>query len=151
MAQRFRLASARVMLISIGSAAGPGNRGEESGGPVRLQSEKERSRPRCAGNLSSEGGKRAVTHALPGEAAIEHQHLIGSTLPFSNQPSSGLQLRATRRGGCSGFLELLCNLAELALLPRAQPAKSDFLHPVCDSSHQQPAAEMRRCLGFVER
>jgi len=23
------------------------------------------------------------------------------------------------RGGCSGFLELLCNLAELALLPRA--------------------------------
>ena len=88
--------------------------------------------------------------ALPGEAVIEHQHIIGSTLPFPNQPVSGLQLRATRRGGCSGFFELLCNLAELALAPRAQPAKSDFLHPVCDSSHQQLAAEMRRCLGFVE-
>jgi hypothetical protein len=41
-------------------------------------------------------------------------------------------------------------LAELALPPRAQPAKSDFLHPECDSSHQQLAAEMRRCLGLVE-
>jgi hypothetical protein len=40
------------------------------------------------------------------------------------------------------LLQLLCNLAELALPPRAQPAKSDFLHPVCDSSHQQLAAEM---------
>jgi hypothetical protein len=52
--------------------------------------------------------------------------------------------------GFSGLLELLCNLADLALAPRTQPAKSDFLHPVCDSSHQQLAAEMRRCLGFVE-
>src|SRR5205823_5400883 len=91
-----------------------------------------------------------VMRALPGEAVIKQQHVIGSTLPFPNQPVSDLQLRATRRGGCSGFLELLCNLAELALAPRAQPAKSDFLHPVCDSSHQQLAAEMRRCLGFVE-
>jgi hypothetical protein len=48
------------------------------------------------------------------------------------------------------LLQLLCNLAELALPPRAQPAKSDFLHPVCDSSHQKLAAEMWRCLGFVE-
>jgi hypothetical protein len=52
--------------------------------------------------------------------------------------------------GCSSFLGLLCNLAELALPPRAEPARSDFLHPVCDSSHQQLAAEMRRCCGFVE-
>jgi len=88
--------------------------------------------------------------ALPGEAVIEHQHLIGSALPFPNQPGSRLQLGATRRGRCSGLLELLRNLVELALPPRAQPAKSDFLHPVCDSSHQQLAAEMRRCLGFIE-
>ena len=33
---------------------------------------------------------------------------------------------------------------------KSGPAKGDFLHPVCDSSHQQLAAEMRRCLGFVE-
>jgi hypothetical protein len=52
--------------------------------------------------------------------------------------------------GCSGLIELLYNLAELALPLRAEPAKSDFLHPVCDRSHQQLAAEMRRCLGFVE-
>ena len=38
----------------------------------------------------------------------------------------------------------------LALPPRAQAAQGDFLHPVCDSSHQQLAAEMRRCLGFIE-
>ena len=88
--------------------------------------------------------------ALPGEAVIKYQHLINLVLPFPNQPGSGLQLGATRRGRCSGFFELLYNLMELALSPRAQPAKSGFLHPVCDSSHQQIAAEMRRCLGFVE-
>ena len=81
---------------------------------------------------------------------MEDQHLIGLALPFPNQPGSGLQLGATRRGRCSGLLELPCNLVELALPPRAQPAKSDFLHPVCDSSYQQLEAEMRRCLGFVE-
>jgi hypothetical protein len=48
------------------------------------------------------------------------------------------------------LLELLCNLAELALPRQAQPAKGDFLRPVCDSSHQQLTAEVRRCLGFVE-
>ena len=47
-------------------------------------------------------------------------------------------------------LKLLRNLPELALRSRAQPVKSDFLHPVCASSNQQLAAEMRRCLGFVE-
>ena len=91
-----------------------------------------------------------MVRVLPGEAAIEYQHLIGSALPFPHQPGSGLQLRASAYRGLSDLLELLCNLAELALLPRAQPAKSDFLHPVCDSWHQQLAAEMRRCLGFVE-
>src|SRR5271167_1705683 len=75
---------------------------------------------------------------------------MGSAPPFPNQPGSGLQLETRRYVGCSSFLELLCNLAELALPPRAQPARSEFLHPVCDSSHQQLAAEMRRCLGFVE-
>ena len=87
---------------------------------------------------------------LPGEAAIEDQHVIGSALPFSNQPGPGLQLGARSYVGCSGLLELLGNLAELALPLRAQAAKRDFLHPVCDSSYQQLAAEMRRGIGFVE-
>src|SRR5262249_49195275 len=43
------------------------------------------------------------------------------------------------------------NLAELALEFRAEPAKSDFLHPVCDGAQQQLAAEIRRSVGFVER
>jgi hypothetical protein len=34
---------------------------------------------------------------------------------------------------------------------RAEAAESDLLHPVCDSSQQQFAAEMRGCIGFVER
>ena len=63
--------------------------------------------------------------ALPGEAVIEHQHLIGSALPFPNQPGSGLQLGARTCIGCSGLRELLCNLAELALPRRAQAADSD--------------------------
>ena len=33
---------------------------------------------------------------------------------------------------------------------RAQAAKRDFLHPVCDSSYQQLVAEVRRGIGFVE-
>jgi hypothetical protein len=88
--------------------------------------------------------------ALPGEAVIEHQHLIGLALPFPNQPGSGLQLRASAYRRCSGLLELLCNLVELALPPRAQPAQGDFLHAVCDSSHQQLAAEVPWRLSFVE-
>jgi hypothetical protein len=95
-------------------------------------------------------GKRMVVRALPGEAAIEYQHVIGSTPPFPHQPGSGLQLGVRRYIGCAGFPELLCNLAELALPPRAQPAKSDFLHSVCDGARQQLAAEMRRRVCFVE-
>src|SRR5271155_3688867 len=91
-----------------------------------------------------------VVRALPGEAAIEYQHVIVSTPPFPNQPGSGLQLGGKRRVGCSGLLQLLCNVAELALPLRAEAAQSEFLHAVRDSSHQQFAAEMRRCLGFVK-
>jgi hypothetical protein len=41
-------------------------------------------------------------------------------------------------------------VAQLALPLRAEAAESGFLHPVCDSSYQQLAAEMRRDIGFVE-
>jgi hypothetical protein len=51
-----------------------------------------------------------------------------------HQPGSGLQLGARRRVGCPDPVELLCHLAELALPRRAEPAKGDFLHPVCDGS-----------------
>ena len=88
--------------------------------------------------------------ALPGEAVIEHQHLIAATLPFPHQPGSGLQLRSSAYRGCSGFLELLCNPAELALRLRAEAAPSEFLHPICDSSHQQLAAEVSGRLSLVE-
>ncbi len=33
---------------------------------------------------------------------------------------------------------------------RAEAAESHFLHPACDSSYQQLAAEVRRCVRFVE-
>src|SRR5258706_14182838 len=125
-------------------------RGPESSGAVRLQSEEERSRPRCAGDLSREGGKRAVTRALPREAVIEHHYIIGSALPLSNQPRSGLQLGTRTYPHLLAPVELLSKLPELTLPLRAEAAESDLLHPVCDSSHQQLAAEVRRCLGFVE-
>ena len=51
----------------------------------------------------------------------------------------------------SGLIELLDNLAELALALWAEPAESDFLHPMCDGVQQQFAADMRRGVGFVER
>src|SRR5271154_1089949 len=125
-------------------------RGPAGGGPGGLQPEEERPRPRRAGDLSRDRGKRAVARVLPGETVIKYQHVVGSALPFPHQPGSGLQLWARRRVRCSGFLELLCNLAEPALPLRTEAAKGDFLHPICDSSHQQLAAEMRRCLGFVK-
>ena len=49
-----------------------------------------------------------------------------------------------------GLVELLRKLAKLALTLRAEAAESGFLHPVCDGSYQQLAAEMRGCIGFVE-
>ena len=88
--------------------------------------------------------------ALPREAVIDHRHLIGSTLPFPNQPSSRFQLGTSAPPDLTGLVELLCNLAELTLPLRAEAAESHFLHPVCDSSYQQLAAEMRRCVHFVE-
>src|ERR1700745_1364681 len=124
-------------------------RGPESSGAVRLQSEEERSRPRCAGDLSREGGKRAVARVLPGEAVVEHQHVIGSTLPFSNQPSSRLQLGTRTYPHLLAPVELLSKLTELTLSLRAEAAESDLLHPVCDSSQQQFGAEARRRLRFV--
>src|SRR5215831_4009093 len=88
---------------------------------------------------------------MPGEAVIAHQHLIGSTLPFANQPGSGLQFGTSAYPGRSALFELLGKLAELALPLWAHTAESEFLHPVCDGSQQQLAAEVRRRLGFVER
>jgi hypothetical protein len=38
------------------------------------------------------------------------------------------------------LVELLSKFTELALPLRTEAAESDFLHPVCDSSHQQFAA-----------
>jgi hypothetical protein len=95
-------------------------------------------------------GKRTVTRALPGEAVIEHEHLIGSALPFSNQPGSGLQLGTRTYPPLLALVEVLSKLTELALPLRAEPAESDLLHPVCDSSPQKLAADVRRRLRFVE-
>jgi hypothetical protein len=91
-----------------------------------------------------------VVRVLPGEAVIEHQHVVGSTLPFPNQPGSGLQLRASAYRGFSGLLELLRNPEQLAPRLWAQAAQSEFLHAVRDSSHQQFAAEVGGRLSFVE-
>src|SRR3954447_24192430 len=74
---------------------------------------------------------------VPGEAAIEHQYIIGSTLPFSNQPSSRLQLGTRTYPHLLAPVELLSKLTELTLPLRAQAAKSDLLHPdatACSSS-----------------
>ena len=106
---------------------------------------------RRAGDLSRQRGKRAVAGALPGEAVIKHQHLIGSAPPFSNQPGSGFQFEASTPPAFCGLVDLPRNVAKLALPLRAEAAESGFLHPVCDSSYQQLAAEMRGRIGFVER
>src|SRR5437763_700662 len=145
-AQRWRLTSARAIATHRRRADWTRQlRGQAGGGSIRLQPEEERSRPGRAGDLSRQRGERAVARALPGEAVIEHQHVIGSTLPFTDQPGSGLQFGVTRSVSCPGLLELLCHLAKLA-----QPANGDFLHPVCDGSQQQLAAEVSGRLSFIE-
>src|SRR5690348_16297863 len=88
--------------------------------------------------------------ALPRETVIKHEHLIGSALPLPNQPGSRFQFDTSTPPDLSGFVELLCNVAELALVLRAEPVERDFLQAVCDGVQQQLAAEMRGCLGFVE-
>src|SRR5690349_7434715 len=88
--------------------------------------------------------------ATPREAAIEHKHLMGSALPRQNQPGSRFQFETSTPPDLSALVELLCNVAELALALRAEPAERDFLQTVCDGAQQQLAAEMRGCVGFVE-
>ena len=88
---------------------------------------------------------------MPREAITQYQHLIGSAPPFSNQAGSGFQFETSTPPDFCGLVELLRKLAKLALALRAEAAESGFLHPVCDSSYQQLAAEMRGCIGFVER
>src|SRR5689334_21100251 len=88
--------------------------------------------------------------ALPRETIIEHEDLIGSALPLPNQPGSRFQFETSTPPDLSGLGELQCNLPQLALRLRAEPAESDFLQTVCDGSQQQLAAEMRGCVGFVE-
>ena len=63
--------------------------------------------------------------ALPRKTVIEHEHLIGSALPLPNQAGSRCQFDTSTPPDLSGFVELLCNVAELAL--RAEPAERDFL------------------------
>ena len=86
--------------------------------------------------------------AAPGEAVIEHQHLVASTLPLAHQPGAGFQLRAYPEP--SGLLQLQPDLAELALQLQTWPTRGDFLHPIGDGTHQQLTAEARRGLGSVE-
>jgi hypothetical protein len=88
--------------------------------------------------------------ALPRETVIEHEHLIGSALPLPNQPGSRFQFDTSTPPDLSGLVELLCNVAELALALWAEPAEGDFLQAVCDGAQQQLTAEMWGRFGFVE-
>src|SRR5213080_2955695 len=86
---------------------------------VLFEPEEERSRPRRAGDLSRDRGQRVAPGALPGETVIEDHDLVSSPLPLAHQPGSGLQLRAEAYPGLSVFLQVLCDLAQLALRLRA--------------------------------
>ena len=88
--------------------------------------------------------------ALPGAAVIEDHDLVSPPLPFAHQPGAGLQLRVEADRSRSSLLQLLRNLAQLALLLWAQTAQSNLLHPVCDGSDQQLAAEMGGSIGLIE-
>jgi hypothetical protein len=48
------------------------------------------------------------------------------------------------------LFELLCNPEQLAPRLWTEATPGEFLHAVCDSSHQQLAAEVRGRLSFVE-
>src|SRR5262245_3354399 len=102
MAQRLRLASPRgiAALDPLAGSIRPLRQIPRSG-PALLQPKEERTRPRGAGDRSCDGGQRTVVPALPGEALIEHEHLIGSTLPFANQPGPALQLGTRAYPRCS--------------------------------------------------
>ena len=99
-------------------------------------------------DLSHDREKQAVMRALPGETVIEHQHVMGLAPPFPDQRGSGPQLQVSPYRGRSSFLELLCNPAELALPRWAEAAQREFLHPVCGSSYEQLAAEVRGAPEF---
>src|SRR5689334_25134510 len=150
MAQRLRPASPRGISALHRLGWVQSLRRPSGGRPVLLQPEEQRSRPGCASDLSRDSRKRTVMCALPRETVIEHEHLIGSALPLPNQPGSRFQFDTSTPPDLSGFVELLCNVPELALALRAEPAERDFLQAVCDGKQQQLAAEMRGCLGFVE-
>src|SRR6266852_9737998 len=108
--------------------------------PVLFEPEEQRSRPRGTGDLSRDRRQRAVVRALPREAVIEDYDFVGSTLPLAYQSGSVLRLRAETFRSPSAVLQLLCDLAQLALWLRAQTAQSNLLHSVCDRSDQQLAA-----------
>src|SRR5467141_315531 len=151
MAQRLRLGSPRGIAALHRPAYRKRGLGRPAAGrPVLFQPEEQRSRPRRAGDLSRDRGQRAVLRALPGEAVIEDHDFVGSTLPLAQQPSSGLDLRAETFRSPFGLLQLLCDLAQLALRLRAETAQSNLLDSVCDRSDQQLAAEMWGSIGFVE-
>src|SRR5689334_14527637 len=150
MAQRLRPASPRGISALHRLGWVQSLRRPSGGRPVLLQPEEQRSRPWCASYLSRDSRKRSVMCALPRETVIEHEHLIGSALPLPNQPGSRFQFETCTPPDLSGFVELLCNVAELALALRTVPAERDFLQAVCDGAQQQLAAEMRGRLGFIE-
>jgi hypothetical protein len=60
------------------------------------------------------------------------------------------QLWASAYRGLSTFLDVLCDPQEPAQRLWAETALGEFLHAVCDSSHQQFAAEVSGRLSFVE-
>src|SRR5439155_19251025 len=84
------------------------------------------------------------------EAVIEDYDFVSSPLPLAHQPGARLQLRAETFRSPSGLLQLLCDLAQLALRLQAETAQSNFLHPVCDRPDHQLTAEMRGNISFIE-
>src|SRR5260370_12826677 len=62
----------------------------------RLQAEKDRSRPACAGDCAGDLRQRAIARLLPNKAIIAHQNLMGAPLPFAQQPRAGLAAGVAR-------------------------------------------------------
>src|SRR5271166_3020392 len=61
---------------------------------------------------------------------------------MAHQPGSRLHFPASSYPGRTGLLQVLCN--------RTEAAESKFLHAICNSSHQQLAAQVWRRHCFVE-
>ena len=96
------------------------------------------------GDLLGDFRERRIRRAAMLEPIFRYRDSVSASVPFAHQPSARLQAKTWIRSDSAFGPEHLRESLQLAPRRFAEPAMTDFLEPVADSSDQQVTTDPRR-------